>query len=223
MPSLWAIPAVLSGPVDRRAVHRRLASWLDTDHHADRKPWSWAVHNGRIEIGLLDDALAERLRARTRGVATMVSSASWQELRAARVRSSWTARFVSPVTFRRKGRSLPWPSPAAVLGSLRTSWREFATLHVPDVVADLSADPVIVTALDGRSEVEKFVLHERPDHNGVRQPVHVTVGGFRGAVTYTVDGPIAPNAVAALFALAPYAGVGAHTTRGFGGTRIQQE
>src|SRR5438874_12733501 len=39
MPSLWEMP-VAAGGVDRHRLHGLLASWLDTDRRADRKPWS---------------------------------------------------------------------------------------------------------------------------------------------------------------------------------------
>jgi CRISPR/Cas system endoribonuclease Cas6 (RAMP superfamily) len=107
-----------------------------------------------------------------------------------------------------------------VLGSLRADWRQFAAPHIGDLTLDLSLDPVIVTHLSGASEVTRLVLHERPTPDGSRAPVAVTVGGFVGTVTYTLDGPDDPAAVASLFALARYSGVGAHTTRGFGGLRL---
>ncbi|MFD7656631.1 CRISPR system precrRNA processing endoribonuclease RAMP protein Cas6 [Actinosynnema sp. NPDC059797] len=148
-----------------------------------------------------------------------MSSWAWRAPAATAV-TRWRVEFVSPVTFRRGNRLLPWPSPSAVLGGLRAVWRVFGAPVVGDVELDLADEPVVVSAVEGASEVERFVLHERRDAAGGTVPVWVTAGGFRGRVTYTVDGPVGAGAVAALFELARYAGVGAHTTRGFGGVRI---
>ena len=54
----------------------------------------------------------------------------------------------------------------------------------------------------------------------VHEQASVLVGGFVGTVRYAVDGSVAdPQVIDALVALAPFSGVGAYTTRGFGGVR----
>ncbi len=219
MPSLWEMP-VPGGVLDRRRLHGLLASWLDSDHRADRKAWSWKATTTGIEIGVLDDKVVERLLAGAGRRVRQVAAVAWSEVAAGPGRA-WAVEFVSPVTFRRGNRLLPWPSPSAVLGSLRADWRRFAAPHAGDLEVDLALDPVVVTDVRGASEVERFVLHERPDASGKRVPVQVTVGGFRGRVTYAVEDPGLRDAVGKLLAIAPYAGVGAHTTRGFGGVRVR--
>lgn len=218
MPSRWTWD--VDGPLDRRATHRRLAWWLDSDHKAKSKAWSWTETSTGIEIGLLDDALVERLLAGAGEAVTQVETVLWENMRRSASRRAWVVEFVSPVTFRRGNRLYPWPSPSAVLGSLRASWREFAAPHIGDITLDLQHDPVVVTAISGASEVERFVLHERPDSSGKKVPVMVTAGGFRGRVTYAVDGGCDPDTIESLMTLMPFAGIGAHTTRGFGGGRL---
>ncbi|MGV9366606.1 CRISPR system precrRNA processing endoribonuclease RAMP protein Cas6 [Amycolatopsis sp. NPDC003731] len=218
MPSLWEMP-VPGGVIDRRQLHGLLASCLDTDHHADRKGWSWKATTTGIEIGVLDDGLVGRLLTGAGRRVRQVAAVAWSDVAGGSGRA-WAVEFVSPVTFRRGNRLLPWPSPSAVLGSLRADWRRFAAPHAGDLEVDLAFDPVVVTEVRGASEVERFVLHERPDAAGKRVPVQVTVGGFRGRVTYAVEDPGLRDAVGKLLAIAPYAGVGAHTTRGFGGVRL---
>jgi CRISPR-associated endoribonuclease Cas6 len=100
-------------------------------------------------------------------------------------------------------------------------WRTFGAPHVADVTLDLGLDPLVVTSVSGTTQVERVVLHERPNGNGVKRPVEVTVGGFVGRVRYgwaAVAEDQLP-AVHALARLATFSGVGAWTTRGFGGTR----
>ncbi|WP_192909368.1 CRISPR system precrRNA processing endoribonuclease RAMP protein Cas6 [Gandjariella thermophila] len=175
---------------------------------------------------LLEHADAYRRSARPTGDLAMptplkqVEAVTWPQLAAGRDRPGWTLEFVSPVTFRRGNRFVPWPSPSAVFGSLRAAWRRFGARHVGDLEVDLRLDPIVVTAISGASQVERVVLHERPNPSGERQPVTVTVGGFLGRVTYAVDGTIDPAAVDSLTRLAPYTGVGSYTTRGFGGVRV---
>ncbi len=85
------------------------------------KAWSWtrdadAAHR-ELLIGLLDDRLADRLRsgADAAGMPVrQVTATSWSELRSGRSRDCWHLEFISPVTFRRGNRFLPWLSPSAV-------------------------------------------------------------------------------------------------------------
>lgn len=211
MPSIWRCEWV---DPDRAAVHRTLSHWLDSDHHAQRKPWSWRTQNSGLMIGLLDDSLADRLRrgADAAGAAVgQVAAASWSQLRCSgRPRDSWQLEFVSPVTFRRGNRCLPWPSPSAVFGSLRAAWRSFGAPEVGDLELDLRLDPLVVTAVCGSSRTEQVTVHKQDS---------VVVGGFVGTVRYALDGVASPQVVDALVRLAPFSGVGAHTTRGFGGVR----
>jgi CRISPR-associated endoribonuclease Cas6 len=236
MPSLWQWRMHTATPLPKRTVHAVLARCLDENHHADRKPWCWVARQDGsdqvIEIGLLDDALAARLMAGAdaharapaplrlpmAGPVEQVAATTWAQLAATAGRPPWTVEFISPTTFRRGDRFMPWPAPSSVFGSLRASWRTFGAPHVGDLTVDLKADPLIVTAVSGRSHSERVVLRTE-SHTG-RTPVQITVTGFVGRVQYSVDGPIDHAAVAALLALAPFAGVGAHTTRGFGGTRL---
>jgi len=215
-----------------------LSRWLDVDPHSPRKAWSWtAVSSGRetaLDIGLLDDTLAHRLldgadthRRRPSGTLRVReqpiphATVTWAQLADGRDRAEWTVEFISPVTFRRGSRLLPWPEPTAVLGSLLADWRAFGADIIGDLPVELSVDPVVVTAVSGASRVEQVVLHEH-DHSlgNVREPVRATIGGFLGFLRYAVEGPTDRRAIDSLFRLAPFAGVGAHTTHGFGGTRL---
>ncbi|MGH3936681.1 MAG: CRISPR system precrRNA processing endoribonuclease RAMP protein Cas6 [Pseudonocardiaceae bacterium] len=67
-----------------------------------------------------------------------------------------------------------------------------------------------VTAVCGASHTERVGVHQRDS---------VLVGGFVGTVRYAAEGAADPQAVDALARLAPFSGVGAYTTRGFGGVR----
>jgi CRISPR-associated endoribonuclease Cas6 len=232
MPSTWHWPLTSINPPDRRALHALLCRWLDIDHKAKIKPWRWSTHKQgprhTIEISLLDDTLTPRLLAghdahRRRhgssiGGLQQIVSTTWADLAAHRDRHTWTLHFTTPVTFRRGSRFLPWPAPAPVFGSLRTTWRTFAAPHVGDLDLDLALDPLVVTAIDGTSTTEQVILKDPPPGCGDR--IEVTVTGFLGTVRYTVDGRINTAAVDTLTRLAPYAGIGAYTTRGFGAVQV---
>ena len=214
MPSLWGCRWNGAADLDRSAVHRTLSRWLDGDHHAQRKPWSWTgVSDRELLIGLLDDRLTDRLRSgadATSMPVRQVAATSWSELRSGRARDCWQLEFTSPVTFRRGNRFLPWPSPSAVFGSLRAAWRHFGAPAVGDLELDLRLDPLVVTAVCGASRTERVTVHEQAS---------VLVGGFVGTVCYSVEGAADRRSVDALVRLAPFSGVGAYTTRGFGGVR----
>lgn len=214
MPSLWRCRWP---EPDRQAVHRTLSRWLDTEHHAQRKPWSWVTQAPDLVIGLLDDRLAERLHGGADAVGLpveQVAAISWAELRGGGVRESWQLEFLSPVTFRRGNRFLPWPAPSAVFGSLRAAWRHFGAPEVGDLELDLRLDPLVVIAFCGTSRTERVTVHQQDS---------VLVGGFLGTVRYAIEGAVDPHAVDALVRLAPFSGVGAYTTRGFGAVRKPAE
>jgi CRISPR-associated endoribonuclease Cas6 len=233
VPSIWRWDQSGESAPDRRLLHRVLSQWLDLDHHGKTKPWSWSAHREPsgwvVEVGLVDDALVQRLVQRSEAYRTggrrpagyprltrplcQVAAVPWSRLVASSGAGEWTVRFVSPFTARRGNRFVPWPAPATVFGSLRASWRTFAAPHVGDLELDLSLEPLVVTALDGSSVVEKVPLKAQPE------PAVVTVGGFLGCVRYTADGPVDVAAVESLLRLAPFCGAGAYTTRGFGAVR----
>lgn len=232
MPSIWHWPLDITAPPDRRALHALLCRWLDTDHKAKTKPWRWSTHQRgarhTIEIGLLDDTLTPRLLAghdahRRRHGSTItplhqVAATTWAQLATPRDRHTWAFHFTTPLTFRRGDRFLPWPAPAPVFGSLRATWRTFAAPHTGDLNLDLALDPLIVTAINGTSTTETVTLKDPPPGCGDR--ITVTVTGFLGTVHYTADGRIDTTAVDTLARLAPYAGIGAYTTRGFGAVQL---
>lgn len=233
MPAIWALPLAAGDSVDRRGVHALLSEWLDTDHHASCKPWSWSASGGELLLGLLDDRLSKRFherfdvyrRSRTgragvepAGSPRQVAGVRWDALCSATSHREWRVDFTTAVTFRRGQRFVPWPSPSAVFGSLRATWRTFAAPHVGDIELDLALDPLVVTSVRGTTVVEEVALRDRrtPGWAMTRLPV----SGFVGAVSYAIDGAVDPSAVGALARLAPFCGVGAYTTRGFGAVRV---
>lgn len=118
MPSIWRCRWPGLDGLDRHAVHRVLSRWLDTERHAQRKPWSWTADASDLLIGLLDNGLADRL---VRGAdaagspVRQVEAMSWAELRNGRDRNDWCLEFVSPVTFSVGG-------PGRCRGRGRSSW-----------------------------------------------------------------------------------------------------
>lgn len=219
MPSRWQVsligPVGVDVPVE--APHAVVSGWLDTRHDAPRKPYSIAppfTDGGEtvLGVGLLDDALAIRLtdgarpgsavrlgrhHYRVAGPPQRTASMTWDDFGRLSPCRAWDVQFRSPTTFRRGGRSAPWPAPESVLTSIAS--------RVPlpvDRPAEL-ARHVWVSDLDGSSDVLTIKQH--------------LVSGFVGRVRYECDGPdpIAAQ-VDRLFRLAPFSGAGSHTAYGLG-------
>jgi CRISPR-associated endoribonuclease Cas6 len=231
MPSRWRItlPTIDPSQVRLEHLHAVVSGWFDTNpdtHRAAAKPYSITppaacAAGTAVEIGLLDDTLVDRLltcaapgktvrlgtqHTRLCAAPDQVAVLTWAQAAAAGGMDAWCLRFVTPTTFRRGNLFTPWPAPKAVLGSLRAAWRRFAPPDLPPLILELTPEPVWVTDIDGANQVLK--VNDR------------TVSGFVGRIRFAAD---APDPVAAaidqLVRLAPFAGVGAYTTRGFGMTR----
>jgi CRISPR-associated endoribonuclease Cas6 len=231
MPSRWTVtlPGVDATTARLEHVHAVVSGWFDDDdtaHYAKAKPYTLCPPRAAeaamvIEIGLLTDELPARL-ARVAAPGTRVrlgstwsritraphhiTTASWDDLTRTKTTTAWSLRFVTPTTFRRGNRFTPAPTLSAILGSLRSSWRRFAPPTVAPLVLDLAAEPVWLTDVDVTSHVV---------------PVGgLTVSGFTGRLRFACDGSAEQAAaIDRLVGLAPFAGVGAYTTRGFGMTR----
>lgn len=231
MPSRWEVmlPGVDAATVKLEHVHAVVSGWFDADgdvHRAHHKPYSVspareADGGAVIELGLLDDGLVDRLATRAApGVRVrlgsrwsrvaspprQVAAAPWPALAVSGTASAWCLRFVTPTTFRRGNAFTPNPSLKAIVGSLRNSWKRSAPASVGPIELDLSRDPLWVTDVEVVSRVVKVN--------------DLIVSGFVGRLRFACDGgEEVATTVDRLIRLAPFAGVGAHTTRGFGVTR----
>ncbi|WP_189083187.1 CRISPR system precrRNA processing endoribonuclease RAMP protein Cas6, partial [Mangrovihabitans endophyticus] len=123
-------------------------------------------------------------------------------------RRAWVLRFVTPTTFRRGNTFTPTPSLHSILTSLHRTWNT----HAPDRCRLPQPDTSAVQLTD--IDVTSHLLH-------VNQ---VTVSGFTGRLRFTTipDTPASTaELISRLVAWAPFAGVGAYTTRGLGVTRTE--
>lgn len=220
--------------LDRWAVYDRLARLLDDDHQASHKPWSWALighgnGGGALRVGLLDAALVSRLHElrgadlaglRITGPLQQLAACERSALRRGHRGCQWDVEFVTPVTIRQGDHFLPWPAPRAVLGSLRQTWQTFGADEAGPIELDLRLDPVVVLAVTGKSHTERVPLKAPSRRPATGRQGAVTVGGFLGRLTYRLVGSVDPTQVATLFRLAPFAGIGAYTLRGFGAVAL---
>jgi CRISPR-associated endoribonuclease Cas6 len=232
MPTRWQVttPGIDPTQVKVEQLHAVVSAWFDHDdtHRASAKPYTVsppaaATDGAMFEVGLLDDDLTGRLLTRAApGIRLRFGSqhttlshapqqtagAPWKQLAAPTTATAWCIQFVTPTTFRRGNAFTPWPAPKPVLGGLRAAWRHFAPTELPNLHLDMSNDPVWVTDIDGANQVVTVN--------------HLTVSGFVGRIRYTCDAtPDVCAAVDRLMRLAPYAGIGAYTTRGFGLVRLE--
>lgn len=229
MPSRWWVPVTGVRPdlVKLDFVHAAVSAWFDLspgEHTAREKPYAVSppASEGQIvglEVGvltsemekrLLDHAVAgERIRLGnqfgTVGRPRRIAEQSWQKLAGCIHDRTWELAFATPTTFRRRDRSSPLPAPVTVLRGLSVSWSTWSDVG-PRALARADADQVWVSELDLRShEVSVSGL---------------TVQAALGRVRYRCDDPRVAAQVGPLFRLAPYSGVGALRSKGFGVTRL---
>jgi CRISPR-associated endoribonuclease Cas6 len=226
MPSTWSVE--LAGPseadIPAEAPHAVVTRWLDADHKAPVKPYSIAPPQrgaGRVllRVNLLDDGLSDRLRDGVRpGTPVRLGQShftverepvftrttGWNGVVSGPTATSWDVTFVSPTTFRRHGRTSPWPAPESVLTSLTARWLGSAPPHLADLPR-VAPGTLWVSDIDGHSV--PFMLRG------------TLVSGFVGRIRYVLD-QAAPESdasqVSAMMRFAEYAGVGSHTAFGLG-------
>ncbi|BCB74579.1 CRISPR-associated endoribonuclease Cas6 [Phytohabitans flavus] len=231
MPSRWRLllPGIDPATVRLEHLHAVVCRWLDDSdeaHRAQTKPYSVsppiaATGGTAVEIGLLTEPPADRLCQQAQAGTRVRLGSSWSTLHTAPQQvtaeswqaladisdtngdQAWCLRFLTPTTFRRGNSFTPAPTLPAILGSLRRSWRDFAPPDLPPLVLDLSADPVWLTDIDVASQTVR--VNDR------------VISGFTGRLRFVCDTDSqAAASVERLVRLAAYAGIGAHTTRGFG-------
>lgn len=196
---------------------------------ADTTPGAAAV-TLRLQVRLLDDNLADRLRSATRcasqvrlgqhhyeisSPARLVEEASWRELRCWAGARAWQLRFVTPACFRRGTRTSPWPAPESVWRSAADRWRQLDPDTAPPVPRPGSR-PVWISDIDGSSDV--CVLTRNVRRNGSWLLEDEMISGFAGRIRYVCDDGTDDEAAAfgAALAFAAFGGAGSHTTYGFG-------
>jgi CRISPR-associated endoribonuclease Cas6 len=243
VPSRWTITlAGAAGDVPVTAPMAVVAGWLDdppeaqpsangaltVPHEASRRPWALTPPRRakgpdgepitEFGVRLLDDALPERLLTEARpgrsvrlGRAQLsvvdpprlMAHASWEQLAAWSGARAWQLNMLTPTTFRQRNRTTPWPAPDAVARGLLHRWRLLDPETAPAATSLDTRHTVWVSDLDGHSEVA--------DLKGQ------VLSGFLGRVRYSCDGPAEEACLFdAVISLAAYAGIGSHTTFGFG-------
>lgn len=244
MPSRWSLLLKIADPDAVRPQHLYglLAGWLEagrdaTAHHALRKPYTLSPLRpvaGRprdevaVDIGLLDDELADTLLRAAAAMVTvsgrlgrqgvrclpwpdgrigrLAAVAGWDELTATpAVGDRFTVRLLTPTMFRSEALYLPFPLPGLVLGHLREQWSQWGPApEFPGIdqcrlgVVDYDLDCVHLS-LRGRDAVASV-----------------------GSVTYRVGSRDANHrrAIGQWLAVAPFAGVGADTRMGLGQVEV---
>jgi CRISPR-associated endoribonuclease Cas6 len=217
-PAGWAIP--LTAPL---AV---VSKWLDdppatgaagrgsggSEHNGQARKWAFApmrvvrpaepASAGAIlvlQVRLLDDNLADQLRAATSaghrvrmGVhdyqisqpAHLVEQASWQSLRRWSGQRAWQIRFLTPTCFRRGSRTSPWPAPEPVARGLTDRWQRMHPDTAPPTPPP-GIGPVWVSDIDGHSEVHTLTRNIRRANR--RHQEEETISGFTGRFRYVCN------------------------------------
>ena len=235
MPSRWEVrlPDINPDRVTPEKLHAVVSRWLDgtvADHRRnDKKPYSVSMAHptdggALIEIGVARDELRDQLlacavpgrRLEFDNQSTVLDSAPrqiddipWSALDSPSAATAWCIRFVTPTTFKRGNRTTPNTSLKPILGSLRKAWGIWAPPDLAPLVLDLTLEPVWLTDVANLNSEVRYVKGN-------------VVSGFTGRMWFACDATAeVAAAVDRLVRLAPYSGVGAHTTHGFGVVRVE--
>ncbi len=183
-----------------------------------------------VQVRLLGEGLDGRLRAATEpgravrlgshhdqstGPARQVETATWQDLKRRSGERAWQLRFLTPGCVRRHKRTSPLLAPDSVARGLAERWHRLHPQTAPPLPGH-GAGPVWVSDLDGHSETQ--VLTRRIKKGGQWREEDEIVSGFVGRIRYVCDQGSDSEAADfnALMAFAAFAGIGSHTTHGFG-------
>jgi len=243
---LAAPMAVVGGWLDDRPARRLqdgLAVPQRSGHDDQAKKWASGplrtlapTAPGRAEaaialqVRLLDDGLADRLRAAAvpgrvvrLGADDYVITEeprpaqhmSWHALRWWSGARAWQVRFVTPVCLRSGNRTSPWPAPASVARGLAARWRQLDPQTAPPPPRP-GVGPVWVSDIEGHNEVQILARNVRRDSRWRLE--EEVISGFIGRIRYVCDRGTEDEAAAfdALMGFAAFAGAGSHTTYGFG-------
>jgi hypothetical protein len=183
-----------------------------------------------LQVRLLDEGLSDRLQAATQrgqvirlgaheyhvaAAARQVEQATWKELRRWSGARAWQIRCVTPACVRRRNRTSPLLAPESVARGLAERWHRLDPATAPSMPTR-GAGPVWVSDIEGNNEVQ--LLMRRTYRGGQWKIEEEVVSGFVGRMRYVCDHGTDAEAAdfGALVAFALYAGIGSHTTYGFG-------
>lgn len=183
-----------------------------------------------LQVRLLDDGLSDRLQAATQrgrvirlgaheyhvaAAARQVERATWKELRRWSGARAWQIRCVTPACVRRRNRTSPLLAPESVARGLAERWHRLDPATAPSMPTR-GAGPVWVSDIEGNNEVQ--LLMRWTYRGGQWKIEEEVVSGFVGRMRYVCDRGTDAEAAdfGALIAFALYAGIGSHTTYGFG-------
>ena len=210
---------------------------IDADHHGQIKPYTVGrfVPLGRriwaLDLTVTVDSLAPVVHDRLvpghtvflgplSGVVSAppvtISARPWADLAAAPPITGVELSFDTPVVFRHQGGQHAAPTPSLVFGHLRRRWRNLDPGTAPDVSfqeiefgIDLSGTRVMARGA-GSSDA------------GTGRTAAIQVAAFAGTAAIDVIEATMPERIAlgALAGAAPFLGMGAWTTAGFGAVSL---
>lgn len=219
-------------------VHAVVSSWLHSSeqdgagepHHAEHHYavawWRTAADQLCITLKLMDERLVTTLLRRVRpgqsvgfgrvnAIVTQVAETAMTDLAELRGRaaSRWQLRFPAGVTFKRGDICMPWPSPEAVLNSIR---RRLTQVWGWEPEASAMRDAIRAVA---PCRVDLATRSWREGRNGRGREVALAVG----EVEWAASGPEETRRLIDLLLQAgELIGVGARTTWGAGALEVSR-
>lgn len=243
MPTKLRLQIHLEGSGEPASEHFRafgssvFESGLSGSHNASAKAYSvgrfapFDPDVWQLDLAVADDRLVEVARSRlTRGTpvflgslrgeladgVTVTEHSSWEDLATSPRLSEARFTFVTPVHFRSSQRTITQPESLLIFRSLQERWRRWAPDSAPDVdfravdwLLHLEGESIVSTG-PGRYDA----------HRGRRVANRIMV--WTGVATVMIESASDADrcSLGALARVAPFLGVGANTTAGFGATEV---
>jgi CRISPR-associated endoribonuclease Cas6 len=197
-------PYTISPPVQRRGVAGIEVAVLSQD--AEDELLSTAITGPSIRVGQ---------QALLVGDPRLVMEQTYAEMASPPFGNRWDVAFLTPTTFRSRGRSTPLPSVGAIMTGLLAQWNRWNDVGVS--LGPIARDAMWVSDLQLMSEPLTITISSKTG-----KPSQLHLSAVTGSLVLRCDQPETAEVVSPLLRFASYCGVGSVRGRGLGVVQVRE-